>query len=48
MTTDDLYRSVMMVDPSVDSSVDPAEREGSFERVWSRPGLSVQIGRAHV
>lgn len=46
MTTDDLYRSVMMVEPSAaDTSVDPAARENAFESVWSRPGLSVRERR---
>jgi 4-carboxymuconolactone decarboxylase len=46
MTTSDLYRTVMMAEPStLDSPLDAAEQEHLFGDVWSRPGLSIRDRR---
>jgi 4-carboxymuconolactone decarboxylase len=46
MSSDDLYRKVMMVDPPVGQTpLDAAERDRLFGVVWNRPGLSVRDRR---
>jgi 4-carboxymuconolactone decarboxylase len=46
MTTSDLYRTVMMVEPPTpDSPLDAAERNQLFGGVWGRPGLTIRDRR---
>jgi 4-carboxymuconolactone decarboxylase len=46
MTTDEIYRAVMMVDASTgDSLSDSGGREHLFGEVWARPGLSTRDRR---
>jgi len=46
MSSDDLYRTVMMVDPPAGQTpLDAAERDHRFGVVWNRPGLSVRDRR---
>lgn len=46
MTSDDVYRKVMMVDPpSPESALDEAARAARFGGVWARPGLGIRDRR---
>lgn len=46
MTTDGLYRAVMMVDPPDRAgAVDAAHREHRFDTIWSGPALTVRDRR---
>lgn len=46
MSADDLYRTIMMVEPpAAETPLDTAERRALFDDVWSRPGLSVRDRR---
>ena len=46
MTADDLYRTVMMVNPPAGQDpLDAAERDNLFGVVWNRPGLSIRDRR---
>jgi len=46
MTSDDMYRTVMTVDPPDDGTAfDVATRRFLFGEVWNRPGLSIRDRR---
>ncbi|WP_307874132.1 MULTISPECIES: carboxymuconolactone decarboxylase family protein, partial [unclassified Frankia] len=46
MTTDEIYRTVMTVDPPTgDSPFEAASREFLFGQIWNRPGLSIRDRR---
>jgi 4-carboxymuconolactone decarboxylase len=46
VTTDELYRTVMMTEPPPsETPLDAAERDDVFGRVWARPGLSIRDRR---
>ena len=46
MTTDDIYRSVMMAEPpDTASPFEADDREHLFGGIWSRPGLSIRDRR---
>jgi 4-carboxymuconolactone decarboxylase len=46
MTPDEVYRTVMTVDPpAVETPFEAASREFLFGRIWNRPGLSIRDRR---
>ena len=46
MSSDDIYRTVMTVDPpAVETPFESSSREFLFNQVWNRPGLSIRDRR---